>query len=147
MAHCGEAQTSIVNSREKNVPTPSKLASSDLFSFNSKLAVLVSGADVWIKKVRHAHLIPVNLPPPRPVSLSASVWQQPSQPHAFAVCTAGPHPSLAQICTVAYTPQVDVAKHKKSQISEKKHKNNRGGTLRRVCCEINAKNGSRWCVR
>lgn len=33
-----------------------------LFSFNSKLAVLVSEADVQIKKVRHAHLILVNLP-------------------------------------------------------------------------------------
>lgn len=33
-----------------------------LFSFNSKLAVLVSEPDVQIKKVRHAHLILVNLP-------------------------------------------------------------------------------------
>lgn len=33
-----------------------------LLSFNSKLAVLVSEADVQIKKVRHAHLILVNLP-------------------------------------------------------------------------------------
>lgn len=34
-----------------------------LFSFNYKLAVLVSEADMQIKKVRHAHLILVNLPP------------------------------------------------------------------------------------
>lgn len=33
-----------------------------LFSFNLKLAVLVSEPDVQIKKVRHAHLILVNLP-------------------------------------------------------------------------------------
>ena len=33
-----------------------------LLSFNSKLAVLVSEPDVQIKKVRHAHLILVNLP-------------------------------------------------------------------------------------
>lgn len=33
-----------------------------LFSFNSKLAVLVSEPDMQIKKVRHAHLILVNLP-------------------------------------------------------------------------------------
>lgn len=33
-----------------------------LFSFNSKLAVLVSEPDLQIKKVRHAHLILVNLP-------------------------------------------------------------------------------------
>lgn len=33
-----------------------------LVSFNSKLAVLVSEPDVQIKKVRHAHLILVNLP-------------------------------------------------------------------------------------
>lgn len=33
-----------------------------LFSFNSKLAALVSEPDVQIKKVRHAHLILVNLP-------------------------------------------------------------------------------------
>lgn len=33
-----------------------------LFSFNYKLAVLVSEADVQIKKVRHARLILVNLP-------------------------------------------------------------------------------------
>lgn len=34
-----------------------------LLSFNSKLAVLVSEPDVQIKKVRHAHLILVNLSP------------------------------------------------------------------------------------
>lgn len=33
-----------------------------LFSFNSKLAVLVREPDLQIKKVRHAHLILVNLP-------------------------------------------------------------------------------------
>lgn len=33
-----------------------------LFSFNYKLAVLVSEADGQIKKVRHAHLILANLP-------------------------------------------------------------------------------------
>lgn len=33
-----------------------------LLSFNSKLAVLVSEPDAQIKKVRHAHLILVNLP-------------------------------------------------------------------------------------
>lgn len=39
-----------------------RLGGDGLFSFNSKLAVLVSEPDVQIKKVRHAHLILVNLP-------------------------------------------------------------------------------------
>lgn len=39
-----------------------RLRGDGLFSFNSKLAVLVSEPDVQIKKVRHAHLILVNLP-------------------------------------------------------------------------------------
>lgn len=39
-----------------------RLGGDGLFSFNSKLAVLVSEPDVQIKKVRHAHLILVKLP-------------------------------------------------------------------------------------
>lgn len=62
-------------------------------SFNSKLAVLVSEPDVQIKKVRHAHLILVNLPPSHLASLSASVWQQPSQTHAFALWVPTPPPA------------------------------------------------------
>lgn len=44
-----------------------------LFSFNYKLAVLVSEADGQITKVRHARLILVNLPPAHLTVLSASV--------------------------------------------------------------------------
>lgn len=44
-------------------PEPSLMIGGDgLFSLNYKLAVLVSEADGQIKKVRHAHLILVNLP-------------------------------------------------------------------------------------
>lgn len=70
-----------------------RLRGDGLFSFNSKLAVLVSEPDVQIKKVRHAHLILVNLP----LHISPAcqlMWQQPSQTHAFALCTPPPHTPL-----------------------------------------------------
>lgn len=70
-----------------------RLRGDGLFSFNSKLAVLVSEPDVQIKKVRHAHLILVNLP----LHISPAcqlLWQQPSQTHAFALCTPPPHTPL-----------------------------------------------------
>lgn len=74
-----------------------RLRGDGLFSFNSKLAVLVSEPDVQIKKVRHAHLILVNLP----LHISPAcqlMWQQPSQTHAFALCTPPPttHAPLMQ---------------------------------------------------
>lgn len=71
-----------------------------LFSFNLKLAVLVSEPDVQIKKVRHAHLILVNLPlhispacqllcdsnhhRHMPL-LCAPLWVSPTHPPALAV--------------------------------------------------------------
>lgn len=73
-----------------------RLRGDGLFSFNSKLAVLVSEPDVQIKKVRHAHLILVNLP----LHISPAcqlMWQQPSQTHAFALCTPPP-PHTPLLC-------------------------------------------------
>lgn len=69
MAHDGvHAQQSLFPNRggigmRLFTPRPSPMIGADgPFSFNYKLAVLVSEADGQIKKVRHAHLIPVNLP-------------------------------------------------------------------------------------
>lgn len=98
----------------------SVIGGDSLLSFNSKLAVLVCGADVWIKKVRHAHLILVNLPPPHPVSLSASVWQQPSQPHAFAVVHRWVPPLSPLDLYSCFQASSRHRKAQKCQISEKK---------------------------
>lgn len=62
-----------------------------LFSFNSKLAVLVSEPDVQIKKVRHAHLILVNLP------LHIS-------PACQFLCDSNHHRHMPLLCTPLWAP-------------------------------------------
>lgn len=63
-----------------------------LFSFNSKLAVLVSEPDVQIKKVRHAHLILVNLP------LHIS-------PACQLLCDSNHHRHMPLLCAPLWAPR------------------------------------------
>lgn len=117
-----------------------------LLSFNSKLAVLVSGADVWIKKVRHAHLILVNPPPAtsrQPVSFCVTAT-------ITATCLCSVHrwvPPLAPLDL--YSCFQASSRHRKaykvSDFREKNDKNNTGGGLGLVYFELNAKNGGIEC--
>lgn len=74
-----------------------------LLSFNYKLAVLVSEADVQIKKVRHARLILVNLP----LHISPAcqlLCDSNHHRHMPLLCVPPPLPNLCCTAVVVYFP-------------------------------------------